>query len=61
MNKGILDWDGKMDIVDGVERANGYWLDGVYHCDCDICNGGKCVCDHKFFLSNVKIDKMGVQ
>ena len=48
-----------LEMVNDVLRNNGYWLDGVYCCDCDICNGGKCVCDHKYFMSDVKVDKSG--
>jgi hypothetical protein len=47
-----------MEIVDGVERDNGYWQNGIYCCDCDICMGGKCKCDHKYFMSDVKITKV---
>jgi hypothetical protein len=46
----------KLELVDGIERNNGYWLNGIYCCDCDICNGGKCKCNHKFFLSNEKVE-----
>lgn len=49
--------DHGLEMVDGILRNNGYWLDGDYCCDCDICNGGKCVCDHKYFMSDTKVDK----
>lgn len=45
-----------MEIVNGIERDNSYWVDGEYHCDCDICNGGICKCNHKFFMSDTKIN-----
>lgn len=46
----------KMEIVNGIERCNGYWLDGVYCCDCDICNGGKCICNFKYWMSETLVN-----
>jgi len=46
-----------MEKINGIERDNGYWLNNEYHCDCDICMGGKCVCNHKYFMSDKKVKK----
>ena len=45
-----------MEKINGIERDNGYWLNNEYHCDCDICMGGKCVCNHKYFMSDEKVN-----
>ena len=46
-----------MTLINGIERDNGYFIKGVYHCDCDICKGGKCICNHKYFMSDKEVFK----
>lgn len=46
-----------MTLINGIERDNGYFIKGVYRCDCDVCKGGKCICDNKHFMSNEKVFK----